>query len=91
MDLSFPVDQSVNDGVSKDENLNTYFELNYPSVDSIVDSLKTLGPNALLYKNDISRAFRHIRIDPIDVDLLGLIKCSHSDLDMDTFIRMQYG
>ena len=57
---------------SKDGYLNTYFELNYPSVDTVVNSLRTLGTGALLYKIDISRAFRHIRIDPGDLDLLGL-------------------
>ena len=72
LDLSFPVGQSVNDGVSKDKYLNIYFELNYPSLDSIVNSLKSMGSNAQIYKIDISRAFRHIRIDPGDLDLLGL-------------------
>ena len=41
-------------------------------MDDIVASLKELGPKALLYKIDISRAFRHIRIDPGDFDLLRL-------------------
>ena len=72
VDLSFPVGQSVNDGVPHDRYLGTYFELNYPSVDTIVNNLKSLGPQALIYKVDISRAFRHIRIDPGDLDLLGL-------------------
>ena len=72
LDLTFPIGQSVNDGVSKDKYLDTYFELNYPSVDTIVNSLKSMGPNTLIYKIDISRAFRHIRIDPGDLDLLGL-------------------
>ena len=72
LDLSFPVGQSVNDGVAKDKYLNTYFHLNYPSVNSIVNNLKRLGPSAKIYKIDISRAFRHIRIDPGDLDLLGL-------------------
>ena len=72
LDLSFPPGKSVNAGVSKDKYLGSYFELKYPSVDNIVDSLKQLGPTALLYKIDISRAFRHIRIDPGDLDLLGL-------------------
>ena len=83
LDLSFPVGQSVNDGVSKDKYLNTYFELNYPSVDSIVHSLKSLGPNALVYKRDISRAFQHIRIDPGDLDLLGL---KHEQLFIDRML-----
>ena len=72
LDLSFPQSKSVNDGVSKDLYLNTFFELNYPSVDTVVNRLKVLGSEALLYKIDISRAFRHIRIDPGDLDLLGL-------------------
>ena len=40
--------------------------------DEIAPSLKQLGTDALLYKIYISRAFRHIRIDPGDLDLLGL-------------------
>ena len=72
VDLSWPVGHSVNDGVAKDRYLNTYFDLNYPSVDNIVEKLKQLGDSALLFKIDISRAFRHLRIDPGDLDLLGL-------------------
>ena len=70
LDLSFPPGRSVNDGVQKDIYLDTYFELNYPSVDTIVNHLKALGTDALLYKIDISQAFRPIRIDPGDMDLL---------------------
>ena len=49
-------------------------------MDDIVQSLKQLGPGALLYKIDISRAVRHIRIDPGDLDLLGL---KHGDYFID--------
>ena len=45
--------------------------MSYP-VDHIVDYLQRLGPGALIYKVYISRDFRHIRIDPGDLDLLGL-------------------
>ena len=31
-----------------------------------------LGPAALIYKIDISRAFRQIKLDPRDIDLLGI-------------------
>ena len=80
LDLSFPPGNSVNAGVPKDRYLGSYFELKYPSVDDIVHSLKQLGPTALLYKIDISRAFRHIRIDPGDLDLLGI---KHGDYFID--------
>ena len=48
------------------------YYLSYSSIDNIVDRLKKLGPGAVIYKVDISRAFRHLRIDPGDLDLLGL-------------------
>ena len=35
--------------------------------------MRDLGPGALLYKVDISRAFRQLRIDPGDIDLLGIV------------------
>ena len=56
---------------SYDRYLDSYYYLSYPSID-IVDRLKQLGPGALLYKVDISRAFCHIRMEARDLDLLGL-------------------
>ena len=72
VDLSWPHGSSVNDGVAKNKYLQAYYYLSYPSVNHIVDYLKRLGPGSLIYKVDISRAFRHLRIDPGDLDLLGL-------------------
>ena len=43
------------------------FLLNYPPVDDIVNKLVDLGPGSLMFKIDISRAFRQLK-----VDLLGL-------------------
>ena len=72
IDLSFPKGLSVNDGVAKDAYLSTKFQMHYPSVDSIILTLRTLGPSARIFKVDISRAFRQLKIDPGDIDLLGL-------------------
>ena len=52
--------------------MDTEFALVLPTVDHITDQLKVLGRGAHLYKIDISRAFRHIKVDPLDYDLLGL-------------------
>ena len=46
--------------------------MHYPTVDKIVKQLNSIGPAANNFKVNISRAFRHIRIDPGDIDLLGL-------------------
>ena len=41
-------------------------------MDLITNSLRNLGPSAQMFKIDISRAFRHIKVDPGDIDLLGI-------------------
>ena len=58
--------------MSKYKYLGTYFELRYPSIANIVQAVKEVGPSALIFKVDISRAFRHLKIDLGDLDLLGL-------------------
>ena len=52
--------------------MNSKFTLNYPSVDQIVDRILQLGLGSFIYKIDISRAFRQLKVDPGDIDLLGL-------------------
>ena len=68
MDLSWPKGAAVNTAIHKFRYLDTYFTLQYPSVDHIIEKVKLLGPGSLLYKVDISRAFRHLRIDSGDID-----------------------
>ena len=46
--------------------------LNYPPIDLITSFSSNLGPAAQIYKVDISPAFRQMKIDPADIDLLGL-------------------
>ena len=72
IDLSWPKGLSVNDGVSSSVYLDAQFELKYPSIDIMLSHLNTLCPAPKNFKIDISRAFRHVRIDPGDIDLLGL-------------------
>ena len=72
IDLSWPLGGSVNSGIDKESYMGTEFALVLPTVDHITDQLKVLGRGAHLYKIDISRAFRHIKVDPLDYDLLGL-------------------
>ena len=80
VDLSWPKNASVNAAVQKNVYLGSHFLLKYPSLDDITTELKKLGPGALIYKVDISRAFRRIRIDPGDIDLLGI---RHKSLFLD--------
>ena len=72
IDLSWPIGASVNAGIDKTSYLGSTFSLNFPTVDDITRHLKSIGRGAFLYKVDVSRAFRHVKIDPGDYDLLGL-------------------
>ena len=72
VDLSWPLGQSVNSCVPTDVYDGIPFTLKYPTVDNVVQQIRTLGPCALLFKIDLERAFRNLRIDPFDYPLLGL-------------------
>ena len=91
MDLSWPKGASVNDGVMKNIYLGTEYDLSYPSVDTITDSLRKLGTSAQMYKIDISRAFRQIKIDPADIDLLGLQFQDQYFLDQSVAFGFRHG
>ena len=72
IDLSYPKGQSVNQGVSSEQYLNTAFILSLPTIDNITQKIRKYGKGSLIYKIDISRAFRHVKIDPDSYFLLGL-------------------
>ena len=72
IDLSWPIRVSVNAGIDKTSYLGSTFSLTFPTVDDITRQLKNIGRGALLYKVDVSHAFRQVKIDPGDYDLLGL-------------------
>ena len=62
----------MNDGVANNKYLGMEFHLYYPSIDYFVKRVVQLGPACIIFNVDISCAFRPLRIDPGDVDLLGL-------------------
>ena len=72
VDLSYPEGISVNAGVDSDTYLQTPFLLTLPTLDNITQKVKENGKGSLLYKIDLSRAFRHVKLDPRDYKLLGL-------------------
>ena len=72
VDLSWPLGESVNGSIDKHCYLGTDFTLSLPTIDHITDQDKAIGMGCQLYKVDISRAFHHIKMDPLDYDLLGL-------------------
>ena len=90
IDLSWPLGASVNSGTDKNTYLDAPFMLMFPTVDDITSELKRLGRGALLYKIDVSHAFRHVKVDPGDYDLLGL-HWHHAYVDTYVPFGMRHG
>lgn len=72
VDLSYPEGSAVNTGI----NINSVYgrDLSYtlPNISDFTTILKSLGPGALMWKADLSRAYRQLRIDPLDCPLLAI-------------------
>ena len=72
VDLSWPVNRSVNSAIP-DNRLDILFaKLKYPTIDNLVERISQIGTSALLYKVDLQRAYCNLRVDPRDYPLLGL-------------------
>ena len=73
LDLSFPIGDSVNDGMLKDDYLGFQAKLKFPKVDDLALRIYELGKNACLFKIDLSRYFRQLPLDPGDYSLIGYV------------------
>ena len=87
-DLSFPEGNSVNDRISKGQYLGEPINLSYARVDDLVDIIKEKGKGCLLFKRDLRRAYRQIRIDPGDINVLGLSWNSNLYFDLSAVMGM---
>ena len=67
VDLSHPVDFSINDGIPKD-----LCSLTYITVDTAINHIIELGPGTLLAKIDIKSAFCLLPVHPSDRHLLAM-------------------
>ena len=75
IDLSWAKHNSVNAGVDNNSYLGSEFSLMFPTIDYITNELVKIDPGSHIYKIDISRTFRPLKIHPLDYDLLGLRVC----------------
>ena len=70
VDLSFS-DYSVNKATDREVYDMSLFIFKLPVLDTLIPELEKLGPEARLFKVDISRTLRNVRIDPGDAIHLG--------------------
>ena len=73
LDLSFPVGNSVNDGILKDNYMGLPAKLTFPRVDDFALRIYQLGKGCMMFKVDLSRYFRQLPLDPGDYSLLGYV------------------
>lgn len=84
MDLSWPTGHSVNDGIPSDQYDGTPCKLHLPRTDDLIELILEHGPSCYLYTRDIARAYRQIKVDPMDWPLLCFRK--GDDIYVDTSI-----
>lgn len=73
MDLSWPIGSGVNSHIDPSCYLGCPVDLCFPTVDNFCDLMRLKGKGCLLFKCDLSRAYRQIPVDPADIPLLGFI------------------
>ena len=82
MDLSFPHNYSVNDGIPIDLFLGEPFHLHLPGVDSLVHLVQRFGPDSLVFERNISSVYCQFPIDARDYHFLDY--CSDDLIFFDT-------
>lgn len=86
LDLSSGKESSINYFVDKDHYLNEEVCLIFPKVDDLVQLVLTKGRGCLMYKKDLSRAYRQIPICPSSYNLVAFKWKGH--LFCDTVLSM---
>ena len=82
MDLSWPQGYAVNEGVDGDWYIDGEATVRLPTVDYMQDRLLALGPGAFMYKTDLARGYRQLRVDPLDWPILGFMHRGKIYLDI---------
>ena len=72
IDLSFPEFRSVNDGIGKHTFQGRSMQYRLPTVEDVAQELIATGKGAWMWKTDLSRAYRQMRVDPLDYPLLAV-------------------
>ena len=91
VDLSWPHANSVNSCVPTNIFDFMTFQLKYPTIDHVVEKNRQYGSDALLFKVDLQRAFRNLRIDPANYHLLGLYWRQQMYIDVEMSFGFQQG
>ena len=82
IDLSWPKGQSVNDGISRTDYIDGPMTISLPTPDDMEMAVVRAGRGCFLYKTDLSRGYRQLRVDPLDWPYLTFRHGSHCFMDI---------
>ena len=82
MDLSWSVGGGVNDGIPTDWYIDGPATIKLPTSDYMEGRLLELGRGVFMYKTDLSRGYRQLRVDPLDWPLLGFSNGEYYCMDV---------
>lgn len=72
VDLSFPKGFDVNSAIDTTSYLGQDISFKLPTISDLVAKLQLDGDGAYIWKADLCRAYRQLRIDPLDSPLTGI-------------------
>lgn len=82
VDMSFPNGEAVNDGIRICSIYGRDTTYTLPSVQDLAALIQQAPSQAWIWKADLARAYRQLRVDPIDTPLLGF------GVESDTYIDL---
>ena len=72
VDLSWPKSFSVNSGIHVNECMGKTINLKLPTVNYMANQVAKMGKGCFLYKLDLSRGYRQMRLDPLDWPIMSI-------------------
>lgn len=82
VDMSFPTGEGVNDGIRICSIYGRDTTYTLPSVTDLASMIQKAPATAWIWKADLARAYRQLRVDPIDTPLLGFGVDSKTYIDL---------
>lgn len=72
VDLSFPIGADVNSAIDITSYMGQNISFKLPTITDLVAKIQLDGGDAFIWKADLCRAYRQLRIDPLDTSLTGI-------------------
>ena len=82
IDLSYPMGNSVNSGIVKGNFQGHTRSYTLPTPLDLASLIVKFGTGCYLWKSDLERAYRQLRVDPLDYPLLGIQHKNRTYIDI---------